>query len=606
MTPRRLSCLSSCAAAVLLLCGTVALVTAQSLERIEYWRATYQELTPADDPRAATAHAIFARLVQVAGKRPGVVPRLFITARDPWEIPFPIAIRDGWILLSKGVLDFCEREPVWGKDRLAFVLAHELAHHLKDDLWHLRFFDALEAAHTHRPVTPALLEEIRRSTEASEHVLAREVQADQQGILYATMAGFAPQAIVAADQSVNFFADWIRALDPRRLVGGGAAQGRPTPEERAEALRTVLRQIAEQAAAFHAGLWWYYAGDYPQAIQAFETFRTVFAGPEVHLNLAVSHHQLALQASQVGHPATKPMPFHLPLALDPVTRASLGYLERTRGPLSLTADPAQQFRSHLETAIRWYREALAQEATYTVAARNLSAALLLRRVQTPKAGPHPDVAEAILLLARALEHTPQAPDLLNTLGVAWFYDERLDRAQEAFTQAAARDPTYAAPVFNLSVLARAAHREADAQRYQQAYARLSAGPAPAPRPAHPGVETVTGVQPGTPLQEVPASWGVPTRSTVQVDGVPFTVATYPAGIMLLAQHEEILMLLVREGYRGASARGIALGSRAHDVLTRYGPPTRRHELSRGMSWAYETARLAFQFRDGQVVSWLRF
>jgi hypothetical protein len=65
------------------------------------------------------------------------------------------------------------------------------------------------------------------------------------------------------------------------------------------------------------------------------------------------------------------------------------------------------------------------------------------------------------------------------------------------------------------------------------------------------------------------------------------VATYPAGIMTLVQHGEILMLLVREGYRGTSAQGIALGSPAQDVLARYGPPTRRYELPRGHGWAYD-------------------
>ena len=211
-----------------------------------------------------------------------------------------------------------------------------------------------------------------------------------------------------------------------------------------------------------------------------------------------------------------------------------------------------------------------------------------------------------MLLSRALESTPQAADLLNTLGVALFYDERLERAQAAFTQAATRDPAYAAPVFNLGVLARAAHHEADAQRYRQAYERLAPGPLPALRSPRQPAEMVAGVLPGMPAQDVPVSWGVPIRSTVQVAGKSFTVTTYPTGIMTLAQHGEVLMLMVREGYRGTNAQGIALGSPAHDVLTRYGPPTRRHELPRGHSWAYDAHRIAFQFRDGQVVSWLRF
>lgn len=581
----------------------VRLATDQPLspERIEYWRK-YGELTPTSDPRAATAHAVFAQLVQVAGKRPGVL-HLFITARDPWDITLPIAIRDGWIILSPGVLQICFREPVWAKDRLAFVLAHELAHHLQGDLWHMRFFDAWEARHTQMPVAPAFVDELDRSTKAMEHVLVREVQADQQGIMYATMAGFTPHAIVDAAQGVNFFADWVRALDPRRILGVNAAQSRPTPEERAEALQTVLRQIADQAAAFQAGLWWYYAGDYPHAIEAFDTFRTVFAGPEVHLNLAASHHQLALQAYRACHPAAQLFPFQLSVAIDPLTRASQIFLERMRGQ---TVDPAGQFRAHLEAAMRWYREALAQDATSTLAARNLGAALILRSVETPKDGLHPDVAEASSLLSRARQHAPQDSALLNTLGVAFFYDERLDRATAAFKEATTRDPTDAAPVFNLSVLARAAHREDEAQRYQQAYTQLIAGSASAPSPPHPPAETVEGVRPGTPVQNVPASWGVAMSSTVQVGGTLYTVATYPTGTMTLAQGSEVLMLMVREGYQGLSAQGIRLGSRADDVLARYGPPTRRHELARGHSWAYDAQRIAFQLRDGQVVSWLRF
>jgi hypothetical protein len=402
---------------------------------------------------------------------------------------------------------------------------------------------------------------------------------------------------------VNFFADWSRALDPRRIIGITAERVRPTPQERAEALQTTLRQIADQTVAFQVGLWFYSAGDYQQAIQAFNAFRAVFAGREVHQNLAASHHQMALQTYRTWQPAAQTFPFHLPVALDPLTRASQITLERTRGQ---AADPAGQFREHLEAAIRWYREALAQDSTYTLAARNLGAALILRGVYTPKAGPHPDFAEAVMLLSRALESTPQAPDLLNTLGVALFYDERLERAQTAFTQAAMHDPAYAAPVFNLGVLARAAHREADAQRYQQAYARLIAGSVPTPLTPRQPVEMVAGVFPGVPTQDVPVSWGVPIRNTVQVAGKPFTVATYPTGVMTLAQHGEVLMLMVREGYQGTSAQGITLGSRTHDVLTRYGPPTRSHELPRGHIWAYEAQRLAFQFRDGQVVSWLRF
>ena len=66
-----------------LLMGCTITAAAQSREQIEYWRTGYQELKPTDDPRAAKAHMIFQKIVQVAGRRAGMQPRLFIVASDP-------------------------------------------------------------------------------------------------------------------------------------------------------------------------------------------------------------------------------------------------------------------------------------------------------------------------------------------------------------------------------------------------------------------------------------------------------------------------------------------------------------------------------------------
>ena len=140
MTRKGLSDVAGLATALLIVLGYTVTAAAQSRERIEYWRTKYDELKATADPRAAKAQAIFERVVQVAGKRPGVVPRLYIAAIDPWDITLPIALPDGWIILSKGVLDICYQEPARGDDRLAFVLAHEIAHQLHDDFWHMRFF----------------------------------------------------------------------------------------------------------------------------------------------------------------------------------------------------------------------------------------------------------------------------------------------------------------------------------------------------------------------------------------------------------------------------------------------------------------------------------
>ena len=96
-----------------------------------HWVAKYGEVSPADNDRVQRAHEIFQRLLYTAGKRPGVVPRLLITARDPMDMALPIAIPDGSIILSQKVLERCYRDTRWGDDRLAFVLGHELAHQLE-------------------------------------------------------------------------------------------------------------------------------------------------------------------------------------------------------------------------------------------------------------------------------------------------------------------------------------------------------------------------------------------------------------------------------------------------------------------------------------------
>jgi tetratricopeptide (TPR) repeat protein len=611
MRGRGLVSLPALALAIMLLVGSAAAVAAQSREqsreRIEYWRTKYQELKPTDDPRAAKAQVIFQRVVQVAGKRPGVVPSLFIAARDPWDIALPIALPDGWIILSKGVLDICYQEPARGDDRLAFVLAHEIAHQLNDDFWHMRFFQAFEASQARAQVSQEFLEEIRRTSSTTEHVLARELQADERGIIYAALAGFNPSAIVAEGHGVNFFADWVRALDPRRIGGGSTGPLRPTPQERAEALRAHLRRVASTTALFQVGLWFYYAGEYPQAIRAFEEFRAFFPGREVHHNLAASHHQLALQAYQAWKQDVPALPLQLSLAIDPLTRASRIYLEGPkRGGAAGAAEPAAVFRHHLDQAIALYREALAHDAAYTPAAINLGCALIVRGLSAEKRGLNADVSEAVTTLLRALELDPTSPEMLNNLGVALFYGDRADQAKEHLARAQTLAPTYAAPVFNLGQIAHTEHREDDARHYGQVYEQLAPRPPPGPPTATPGTESVLGLGVGQLEDRVPQAWGTPTQSQLQVERRTLAVATYPAGVMTLAQDREIRMIMVREGFQGATARGIRIGSAARDVLAHYGSPARRVELTQGQSWGYDAHRMAFQLRDGRVISWLLF
>jgi hypothetical protein len=302
-------------------------------ERLAYWKENYGELSPTEHPQAQRAHEIFRRVMHAAGTRPGVQPRLLITRHAPVGVALPIALPDGSIILSKRALELCYRHPTQGDDRLAFLLGHELAHQLKDDFWHLQFFQAVEAAHTDPPDHAVmarfrqLWQQIigRHRPPAVDYGIvyaAQELQADEYGIVYAAIAGFNTHGIVTEDDTSNFFADWIRALDPAGRLALPASS-LLSPEQRAQAVKRRLRMILDKVEVFQWGVRFYQVGDYAKAILAFQDFQQSFPSPEVYHNLAVSHHQLALKYACLRRDRRQEVPFALTLALDPVTRASM-------------------------------------------------------------------------------------------------------------------------------------------------------------------------------------------------------------------------------------------------------------------------------------------
>jgi tetratricopeptide (TPR) repeat protein len=573
------------------------------LNHIEYWQKNYDELRPQDDARADRTHKIFQRVVQAAGTRPGVVPRLFITTTDPLNVSLPMAIPGGWIILSRSALERCYRDPAQGDDRLAFVLAHEIAHQLKGDFWHMQFFQAIEASKAQAPQQKQLWEEVRSIASRTADVLAKELQADEQGIMYAAMAGFNTDAIVTYDDRVNFFADWVQALDPTRLVGAQSDSSHPTPQQRAATIKASLQRVLTQVDVFRWGLRFYQAGDYLRATDAFEDFLRVFPSREVYHNLATSYHQLALKAYRRWKQDDTAIPFQRSLAIEPVTRA-----EPRRGG---SGSPEQEFQDHITKAIEFYRRAKDLDPTYVRSRNNLGCALLLTE----------DVYGAIAILQEALKIAPDLPETLNNLGVAFAYADKPSEAQAYLAKAHELAPTYEAPLFNLGRLAYAAHKT-EATEYWLAYLALDPGSAWAktirealalstPTPTAPSVspvavEQVAGMEVGPFPKQLPPGWGQP-KTTRLPFADPLTVAEYSNGVLLLVQTkgEKIRMIIAQEGFVGHSARGIAIGSAEAEVRTQYGHPSRIVPTAQGVSWIYAQG-IAFQMREGKVVSWQVF
>jgi hypothetical protein len=207
--------------------------------------------------------------------------------------------------------------------------------------------------------------------------------------------------------------------------------------------------------------------------------------------------------------------------------------------------------------------------------------------------------------------------------VAFYYAKNPGEAKESFAKACELDPTYNAPPFNLAKVAQAEKNSADLKKYGEAYLKLDAdsawadiihgvlslekpkGTAQPAQGAKP--EDILGLQAGASQDEVPAAWGKPRKvRTIPLEEEPFKEAIYANGVMTISQSDEILLIVAREGCAGKSGKGISLGSLAKDTAKLYGAPPLVLNTTQGASWVYPLEKIAFQIRDGKVVSWVLF
>lgn len=593
-------------AAVVIMTVVLPVIGAESPKsRIDYWQKTYGELKPENDPRVARAQEIFSRVLNAAGKGK-VKPRLLIIKDDALRAE---AIRDGSIIISKGALDVCYRDSKWGDDRLAFILGHEIAHQLNGDFGDVRFFEALKLSKKSDFENKERLEEIRnlkgftdKGKEKPDQRKKKELDADDEGIIYASMAGFNTNAIVNEDDKVNFFEYWLES------AGNPKDEEHPSPEIRLVELKTRLSEVLNEVKLFDLGVLFYQTGEYQKAALAFEEFLQFFPSREVYHNLASSHHQLALTHYQAWKGEKDAMLFKLSMAIDPSTLAMSITLKGGTG-----TGPEELFKANIEKAIEFYGKAISQDPSYYLSYNNLGCALIL------KDEPH----KAVGTFKDALKIKPDFAEALNNIGVAFYYAENPAKAKENLTKARETDPSYDAPLFNLARIAQKEKNAADAKKYGEAYLRLDPDSpwadsvrtalsmerpkVTSPASAHKEKENILGLETGAENKEIPASWGKSTAtSTISIEEEPFKTALYPNGIMIVSQKDEIIMIVNPERFQGKSGRGISIGSPAKDVLSSYGTPSKMLNITQGVTWAYQADKIAFRMRDNKVVSWVLF
>jgi len=588
-------------------------------ERIDYWQQNFSELTADDDPRVAGAQHIFGRILQAAGTRYGVTPRLHIIKENPFNVVLPISIPDGWIILSKQVMDMCYENQEQGDDRLAFVLAHEIAHLLDDDFWHMNFFSALSLLKESRNLEQQkVVHEIQGIFAPDAKVKAKELRADERGILFSAMAGYDPFAIVneQADQQGSFFHQWYRLLNIETYVQPDSSFTHPTSSQRSTAVLARLKQVSEQADLFKMGLILYQTGKFELAAKAFGEFLRYFPSREVYHNLAAAQHQIALNFYHADPEQTKQrlLPFYLPVMADPYTRAAFGV---TRG----NQKDRQAFATHMELAIKNYKLAIEQDANYLLAHQNLASAYLVNN----------EPYKAIAALQDIVTRTPPNAMLNNILGVGFYLTDNVDKAATLLNKAIVIDEGFAPAYYNLGKIAFLQGDKTKANAYWKKF--MAAAPehrwsqhlaanfnlpvavSPKPevmdaiskQPVSKQLEALAGVKIGLYLDELPVSLGKPRVKKFILSDSEHVLMEYPNGISIVAEGGEVRIITANEKYRAARARGenssVHIGSSRNHVISNYGLPALQLDSTSGKNLLYPQEGVSFQLTDGKVVSW---
>ncbi len=438
----------------------------------DYW---LRESTILDDkdPRSIKAHTIFKRVLDAADKRPGPSPELYILDEEgfPWARSLP----DGAVILTRGAIDVClqAKSESDADARLAFILGHELSHQVNGDFWHFFFYQGLNPVQAEDKETRETLEHVKEIAKSGDSISAKELQADQYGLLYASQAGYNVKRIVAED--TNFFREWTAATNPAMLEGVIMQINHPKIEERSASALLALARVVEKIELFDQGVLAYKNGGYSVAKDYFEEFLSVYQSREAFNNLGLVYYQMAADEYIQWKPGDPG--FRLSLIIDPSTRASETFLETGRALTSFGSrfrtqeiDPHESlFNKYADMAERYFREASDRDHTYAMSHNNMACVHFLRA----------EYSSAVGELDMALRLDPDLAEAYNNRAVAYLklaqkLKVNLDKKVESsLLEALKVKPDYADAMFNLAYFYKQAGRDKDSEVYKKRFAKAN-------------------------------------------------------------------------------------------------------------------------------------
>lgn len=361
--------------------------------RKEFWINKYGPAK--EDKLNARAYAVFARVLAASDRRAGIEPALYIVNYE--GTPWAQALADGSIILSRKGLEFCynKRAVNDGDSRMAFVIGHELAHQFNGDFWHYRFLRTAEGSSENVKA----FQDIKELAKNTDILLAKELQADQYGIIFSTLAGYDSDTIIARDK--NFFLEWAEKETPS---GSPADNLRSLSGKRAKAVSMRLQEVANKVVLFEMGVISYHLGRFDESLMLFKRFASFFPGREVYTNIGTIYLQMAYTKFRSAR-SPGSFPFALSFGIEKRTRAESINIAST----GFTEAGFQEYNELLHIATDNLKKAIEYDPFYHEAKNNLGCAYIIEN----------KYYDAVSVLEEALKSAPDSPKIQNNLGVAY-------------------------------------------------------------------------------------------------------------------------------------------------------------------------------------------
>jgi len=263
-------------------------------ESILYWNDYVVQ--PESNTSVTLTKQVFNQLLQ-SWDGGSIKPKLNVvdSLPDPWAA----SLADGNILINLRAVQLAlESGPERGRELLAFILAHELAHQRNNDLWHLKF---LRLAASLEAVSHKIKLTLPNSSEFIDKQIIeqKETHADSDALAMMAVAGFDPISVI---DGTDFFTIWAETTLGRKCNINNLTSETPADcvkaKNRADNAKANIISQANQSFLFTLGKQFFIAGQYASAREFFQVFGKKYPFQAVINNIGLSYIAQALQIDQ--------------------------------------------------------------------------------------------------------------------------------------------------------------------------------------------------------------------------------------------------------------------------------------------------------------------